>query len=215
MPRLLSPRADFDDWAAQPRRFLEHARDIGAIRTPSFPPSFDEWARELRRFRPVDAARRLAPRPLLVMHGDDDDSVPTVDARQLAEAHGAAELRLIAGAGHRLRLDPRAIAVLLGWLDRQRQGEGVLVVAVEVRAVPAPRRGDDVVEAVLRVPVEQLAGALSGRRRRRPGRRRVVATRSTAPFWPLIRSVAAITSITLLPLAGADVERCRLATTAR
>ena len=27
---LLSPRADFDDWAAQPRRFLEHARDIGA-----------------------------------------------------------------------------------------------------------------------------------------------------------------------------------------
>ena len=41
---LLSPRADFDDWAAQPRRFLEHAREIGAIRTPSFPPSFDEWA---------------------------------------------------------------------------------------------------------------------------------------------------------------------------
>ena len=105
---LLSPRADFDDWAAQPRRFLEHAREIGAIRTPSFPPSFDEWARELRRFRPVDAARRLAPRPLLVMHGDDDDDVPTVDARQLAEAHGAAELRLIPGAGHRLRLDPRA-----------------------------------------------------------------------------------------------------------
>ncbi|MGZ4700560.1 MAG: alpha/beta hydrolase, partial [Ilumatobacteraceae bacterium] len=31
---LLSPRADFDDWAAQPRRFLEHAREIGAIRTP-------------------------------------------------------------------------------------------------------------------------------------------------------------------------------------
>ncbi|MEJ7720935.1 MAG: alpha/beta fold hydrolase [Ilumatobacteraceae bacterium] len=24
---LLSPRADFDDWAAHPRRFLEHARD--------------------------------------------------------------------------------------------------------------------------------------------------------------------------------------------
>ena len=28
--------------------------------------------------------------------------------------------RLINGAGHRLRHDPRAIAVLLGWLDRQR-----------------------------------------------------------------------------------------------
>ena len=112
--------ADFDDWAAQPRRFLEHAREIGAIRTPGFPRNFDDWARELRRFRPVDAARRFAPRPLLVMHGDADETVPTADARQLAEAHGSAELRLINGAGHRLRHDPRAIAVLLGWLDRQR-----------------------------------------------------------------------------------------------
>ncbi|MFM7263401.1 MAG: alpha/beta hydrolase family protein [Acidimicrobiales bacterium] len=119
---LLGPRADFDDWAAQPRRFLEHAREIGAIRRPAFPQSFDEWSRELRRFRPLEAAPRFAPRPLLVMHGEDDESVPVADSRQLAEAHGAAELRVITGAGHRLRHDPRAIAVLLGWLDRQRPG---------------------------------------------------------------------------------------------
>ena len=117
---LLGPRADFDDWAAQPRRFLEHAREIGAIRRPSFPPSFDEWSRELRRFRPIDAARRFAARPLLVMHGEDDESVPVADSRVLAEAHGAAEIRIMPGAGHRLRHDPRAVAVLLGWLDRQR-----------------------------------------------------------------------------------------------
>lgn len=117
---LLSPRADFDDWADHPRRFLEHAREIGAVRNPSFPRSMDEWARELRRFRPTDAARRFAPRPMLVMHGTDDESVPTSDARQLAQAHGAAELNLLAGAGHRLRHDPRAIALLLGWLDRVR-----------------------------------------------------------------------------------------------
>ncbi|CAB4600169.1 unannotated protein [freshwater metagenome] len=117
---LLSARADFDDWASQPRRFLEHAREIGAIRTPGFPASFDEWSRELRRFRPIDAAKRFAPRPLLVMHGDDDESVPVADSRVLAESHGSAELRVIEGAGHRLRHDPRAIAVLLGWLDRQR-----------------------------------------------------------------------------------------------
>jgi putative redox protein len=117
---LLSARADFDDWAGQPRRFFEHAREIGAIRTPGFPASFDEWSRELRRFRPVDAAERFAPRPLLVMHGDGDESVPVADSRVLAAAHGSAELRVIEGAGHRLRHDPRAIAVLLGWLDRQR-----------------------------------------------------------------------------------------------
>lgn len=122
---LLGPRADFDDWAAQPRRFLEHAREIGAIRRTAFPPVFDEWARELRRFRPVDAARRFAPRPLLVMHGDDDESVPASDARQLAAAHGSAELCLLPGAGHRLRHDPRAVAILLGWLDRQRAMQAV------------------------------------------------------------------------------------------
>lgn len=117
---LLAARADFDDWAAQPRRFLEHAREIGAIRRPGFPPAFDEWSRELRRFRPTNAARRFAPRPLLLVHGDDDESVPVADSRVIAEAHGSAELRIITGAGHRLRHDPRAIAVLMGWLERQQ-----------------------------------------------------------------------------------------------
>jgi putative redox protein len=117
---LLSARADFDDWADHPRRFLDHAREIGAIRTPGFPSSMDDWSRAFRRFRPSAAAARFAPRPMLVMHGEDDDSVPTTDARQLAQAHGSAELCLLAGAGHRLRHDPRAIAILLGWLDRVR-----------------------------------------------------------------------------------------------
>jgi putative redox protein len=117
---LLSPRADFDDWGHHPRRFLEHAREIGAIHDPRFPPSTDEWAREFQRFRPVASARRFAPRPMIVMHGEDDDSVPVSDARQLVNAHGSAELSLFAGAGHRLRHDPRAVAVLLGWLDRMR-----------------------------------------------------------------------------------------------
>jgi putative redox protein len=120
---MLSARAGFEDWAAQPRRFLDHAREIGAIRHPAFPPSFDVWARELRSFKPIEAARRLAPRPLLVLHGEEDDSVPVSDARRLAQAHGSAMLRIIPGAGHRLRHDPRAIAILLGWLDRQRNAQ--------------------------------------------------------------------------------------------
>ena len=117
---LLSARSDFDDWADHPRRFLEHAREIGAIRDRRFPPSIDEWTREFRRFRPVASARRFAPRPMLAMHGDDDDSVPVSESRQLVNAHGSAEFSLLPGAGHRLRHDPRAVAILLGWLDRMR-----------------------------------------------------------------------------------------------
>lgn len=117
---LLGARADFDDWASQPRRLLEHARELGAVRGSGFPAHFDEWSREFRRFRPVDASARFAPRPMLVLHGDDDESVPVSDARQLAQAHGSASLRILPGAGHRLRHDPRALAILLGWLERQK-----------------------------------------------------------------------------------------------
>ena len=114
----LGAPADFDDWASHPRRLLEHAREVGMIRDPSFPPSFDQWSRELRELRAVAAAPQVAPRPLLVVHGSDDDLVPVFDARVIVDAHGAGELRVVYGAGHRLRHDPRAVAVLLGWLDR-------------------------------------------------------------------------------------------------
>ncbi len=117
---VLGARSGFEDWADQPRRLLEHARELGAVRTPRFPASVDDWGKEFGRYRPLEAARRFAPRALLVMHGDDDEAVPTSEARLIAQAHGSAELRIIAGAGHRLRHDPRAVAILLGWLDRQR-----------------------------------------------------------------------------------------------
>ena len=112
--------ADFDDWASHPRRLLQHARDTGMIRSATFPPAFDAWSREIRTVRAVAAASEVAPRSLLLLHGSDDDVVPVFDARVLADAHGDADLRIIEGGGHQLRHDPRAVAVLLGWLDRQR-----------------------------------------------------------------------------------------------
>lgn len=116
----LGAPTDFTDWANQPRRLLEHARAIGLIRDPAFPPAMDRWSRELRTIRADQSVRAVAPRPVLVVHGTDDESVPAFDARVVADAHGSAELRMLAGAGHALRHDPRAVAVLLGWLDRQR-----------------------------------------------------------------------------------------------
>jgi putative redox protein len=116
----LGAPADFDDWASHPRRLLEHAREVGMVDDPGYPASFDEWSRELKQIRAVEVAHDMLPRSLLVVHGSDDDLVPVFDARVLVDAHGAAELRILSGAGHRLRHDPRAIAVLLGWLDRQR-----------------------------------------------------------------------------------------------
>ncbi|MDP9402696.1 MAG: alpha/beta fold hydrolase [Actinomycetota bacterium] len=112
--------ADFDAWAANAPAFLQHAREIGVVRDAAFPQDFEAWARELHETRPLALIGKVSPRPVLLVHGAADDTVPLMDARALADAaEGDVELRVLPGAGHRLRHDPRAIAVLLGWLDRQ------------------------------------------------------------------------------------------------
>lgn len=113
-----SSPADFDDWADRPRRMVAHSQNVGVIRDPEFPPDLEEWAKGFQRVKATDGAAKLAPRPLLVLHGNADDIIPSMDALAIADAHGRAELRLLSGGGHELRHDPRAIAVLIGWLRR-------------------------------------------------------------------------------------------------
>jgi len=90
------------------------------VRTPGYPPSASAWSREVTAVDALGAARRLAPRPLLVLVGTADASVSIDEARQLEAAAGeGGEFIMVGGAGHELRHDPRAIASLLGWLERQ------------------------------------------------------------------------------------------------
>lgn len=131
----MGAQADYDDWAKNPRRLLIHARQVQVIKDPKFPVSFDAWANEIKEVRPLEAAEQLAPRRLLVIHGARDDLTPPEDGRNLAAAHGSAEFRLVSGAGHELRHDPRAVAVFLGWLSRQR------VVALDIPPGADPGAG--------------------------------------------------------------------------
>lgn len=115
----LAAPADFDDWAEYPHELLDHACEVGAVQDPEDIDDPEAWALELGQIRAYNAVENLAPRALLLLHGAEDQMVPVLDARALADAHGDGELVLIAGADHGLRHDPRAIASLLGWLDRQ------------------------------------------------------------------------------------------------
>ncbi len=116
----IASRTSLGAWVRDPADLLAQAREMGMVRTPGFPPDMATWARELRLLDAPLAAGRLRARSLLVIHGVDDTEVPVDAAREIAEARGPeVELRLIAGGGHELRHDPRAIATLLGWLERQ------------------------------------------------------------------------------------------------
>ena len=114
----VSPPSDFNDWIAEPEDLLDYARRVGVISDPKYPNDLEGWTNELSQMQTTAAAEVMGKKPLLLVHGSDDRVVPSFDARVLADAHGSADLRIIDGATHRLRFDPRTTAVLIGWLDR-------------------------------------------------------------------------------------------------
>lgn len=117
----LGAPSDLSTWISDPGRLAVSVHESGLAPFPA-PDDLDDWAAQIRAIDPLGSARAVPPRPLLIVHGSADEDVPLVDARALSDAaEGEGDLRVVPMAGHRLRHDPRAIAVLLGWLER---GEG-------------------------------------------------------------------------------------------
>lgn len=97
---------------------LAYWKRIGLIRDPGFPPDADQFHREVKALSPVRHVAGVVPTPLLIVHGELDDVVPVHAAHRLFEAAGEPkELRVLPGAGHKLRLVPEAIAGALDWLQ--------------------------------------------------------------------------------------------------
>lgn len=105
-------------WVRDPAWFHSYCERVGVLRDETVPGDVQAWARAIESLEPLGAARTI-DRPWLLVHGSDDDTVPVEDARRYAEANPIAELRIVSHGAHRLRHDPRAVAALVGWLDRQ------------------------------------------------------------------------------------------------
>jgi dipeptidyl aminopeptidase/acylaminoacyl peptidase len=111
--------AEFDLFSKNddPRSLIDHYREIGAIRDDDFPPSPREWLKGFGIVKPIDYIAHIAPRPLLLVHGSQDEVVDVSHARRLyAKAGKPKQLIVIDGAGHRLRHSEQAMAVVIDWL---------------------------------------------------------------------------------------------------
>jgi len=98
---------------------IERFRQIGLIRDKDFPPSLDDWANSFREITPINWIDRIAPRPLLMIQGKDDDLIEEEQAWRLYEKAGEPkEIAIVAGAGHKLRLSDEAMDIALAWLKR-------------------------------------------------------------------------------------------------
>ncbi len=108
-------------WSGSPEEIHRAVQVAGVVGDPKELLEPQALYEDLLAIDPMGAIAEIPPRRLLIGHGTDDIEVPASDARDLlAAADGRAELRLIQGAGHQLRADPRMVATLLGWLDRHR-----------------------------------------------------------------------------------------------
>lgn len=111
--------AEFDFMADGSRvdSLIRSFRDIGIMRDPGFPLSVDKWLEGFRTISPIDYIDRISPRPLLLIHGDKDETVPVAHAGRLYDrAREPKQMTVLSGAGHRLRTDERAISVAMDWI---------------------------------------------------------------------------------------------------
>ncbi len=117
----VGPAFDFMPYAGNPAALVAHCRATGVIADPGFPPDDEAWLTELIDLAPLEAVALFGSKPLLVVRGTEDPEVPQSWALSLVEASGgSAELRVVPGAGHSVRADPRVVATLIGWTERQR-----------------------------------------------------------------------------------------------
>jgi len=113
--------AHLEPWCGRPEELRQAVRVAGVVGSEEDLLGAEELLADVLAIDPLGSIAQIPPRRLLIGHGTEDVEVPVGDARDLlAAAEGRAELRLIQGAGHQLRADPRMVATLLGWLDRHR-----------------------------------------------------------------------------------------------
>jgi fermentation-respiration switch protein FrsA (DUF1100 family) len=106
----------------KPESLIDHFRSIGAIRDDDFPSSVAEWLNGFKLVRPIDYVAMISPRPLLLVHGSQDETVEVSQAHRLyAQSGEPKRLAIIEGVGHRLRHSEEAMSIVIDCLKSRQK----------------------------------------------------------------------------------------------
>jgi putative redox protein len=105
-----------------PESALERFRSIGTIRDKNFPRLVSEWAEGFKKVSPVNYIQSISPKPVVIIHGEEDEVVPISHAYRLYDKAGEPrKLYTIPGAGHKLRNNEQAIKLVFEYLGTMNE----------------------------------------------------------------------------------------------
>ncbi len=115
---LAGTPAHFDMFQQDASEIVHDFRLRGIIRDPDFPPDSERWLQAFSDMEPRRWIPDFKGQYLLIVHGDQDELISVDHAHQLKEAApaGVAELSIIPGGVHKLRLDKRCIDAVEEWI---------------------------------------------------------------------------------------------------
>ncbi|TAN28780.1 MAG: hypothetical protein EPN30_03050 [Actinomycetota bacterium] len=114
----ISPVFDLSAYSNSPQLLAHQAQSVG-IKVPTKSSEIDSWTKELEELDPAKSAELIGSKQWLVIHGRDDEIVTDADLREFLTVSGvAAEVHTLTAGEHQLISDPRMMAILLGWMER-------------------------------------------------------------------------------------------------
>lgn len=107
----------------KPQDGVNYFRKSGIIRHWDYPPSLDAWLNDFRKTSALHSVASIAPRPLLLIHSEQDKVVDVSNAQRLYERAGEPkQIIIIGGEEHRLRRNEMALDTIISWLKAQLTG---------------------------------------------------------------------------------------------
>lgn len=114
----VSPLLSLSTFLVEPRILAARAQKVG-VKVEKEDAELENWRGQLEALDFAKSADGLGSKQWLLIHGRDDEVVREAELRDfLITSGGAAEAHVLSSGDHHLLSDPRMMAILLGWMER-------------------------------------------------------------------------------------------------